>query len=452
MPFLLRAGVAALAAAAVAADSLWPTPAQVEMEPGHCVVIPPTATMQATGNTSDVLADAMKRYTSIIFGRRSPSWAPAYAGCAPIPFRVIQVQVTTDNMTLGLDTDESYQLTVFYTGFVTVVASTAYGAVRGLETLSQLVDYDPPSGNFYAMVGEITDVPVFRHRGALLDTSRHFLPLSSIIAFIDAMSYNKINMLHWHIVDDPSFPFVSTTFPALSAQGAYGAPNASLVAGHTYSPADVQAVINYARLRGIRTLAEFDTPGHSLSWGAGQPGLLTQCYNTTTGQPIPGSYGPIDPTKPANFAFLQSLLSEVATVFPDQYIHVGGDEVSFTCWASNPNIAAWMAANGLPAGNYAALESYYVQKVLDMVNTLPPAGTKAPMAWQEVFDNGLKLAPDTVVAVWKYHSTTAMAAAEEEVGVGVTAAPTLTWQSEVYNVTAAGFRTVVSSPWYLNYM
>jgi hexosaminidase len=446
---LVRAGVAALVAAAVAADSLWPTPASVEMQTGDCVVIPPTATMEATGYTSDVLTDAMKRYTAIIFGRRSPSWAPSYAGCKPIPFRVIQVQVTSPNLTLGLETDESYQLTVQYTGYVNLVAPTAYGAVRGLETLSQLVDYDPPSGNFYATVGEIVDAPVFRHRGALLDTSRHFLPLSAILAFIDALSYNKVNVLHWHIVDDPSFPYVSAAYPSLSAQGAYGAPNATVATAHTYPPADVQAVINYARLRGIRTLAEFDTPGHSGSWGLGQPGLLTQCYNTTTGQPIPGSFGPIDPTNPANFGFLQGLLSEVATVFPDRYLHVGGDEVSFTCWASSPAINAWMAANGIPAGNYAALEGYYVQKVLDMVNTLPPAGTKAPMAWQEVFDNGLRLAPDTVVAVWKYHSTSAPA--PEEAG-GVTAAPTLTWQSEVYNVTAAGFRTVVSSPWYLNYM
>lgn len=84
----------------------------------------------------------------------------------------------------------------------------------------------------------------------------HYLPLPSILAFIDALAYSFGNVLHWHIVDDQSFPYQSAAFPALSAMGAWS-PN------HVYSPADVQAVIEYAKARGVRVVVEFDTPGHT---------------------------------------------------------------------------------------------------------------------------------------------------------------------------------------------
>lgn len=117
----------------------------------------------------------------------------------------------------------------------------------------------------------ILDEPKLPHRGLLLDTSRHYLPLSDILLTLDAMSYNKLNVLHWHIVDDNSFPYQSTRYPDLSAKGAY---HHSMI----YTPNDVQKVVDYARLRGIRVMPEFDTPGHTRSWGESYPELLTTCY------------------------------------------------------------------------------------------------------------------------------------------------------------------------------
>ena len=113
----------------------------------------------------------------------------------------------------------------------------------------------------------------------------------------------------------------------------------------------------------------------------------------------------------------------------------GGDEVDFSCWASNPSVNAWMAANGFKAGDYAGLESFYVQKNLGLV----AAAGKRAVGWQELFDNHLELAKGTVVNVWKYHNSPSLPKPGGP-----------TWQSEMQNVTAAGYLTLLSSPWYLN--
>jgi len=154
------------------------------------------------------------------------------------------------------------------------------------------------------------------------------------------MEMNKYNVLHWHIVDDQSFPYNSTHFPKLSSMGAY-------TRNHMYTVQDIRLVLNYARLRGIRVLVEFDTPGHVESWGRAQPGLLTKCY---TGNSPNGRLGPIDPSRRENFEFLREFFGEIATLFPDRYLHLGGDEVNTQCWASNPRIQRFLAQKKLKVG------------------------------------------------------------------------------------------------------
>lgn len=179
-----------------------------------------------------------------------------------------------------------------------------------------------------------------------------------------------------------SFPYESKVFPELSAQGAY---NKQM----TYSQNDVHDIIEYARLRGIRTIAEFDTPGHTRSWGVSHPEILTACQGE-----FAGKMGPIDPTKNESYAFIEKLLTEVVDVFPDEYIHLGGDEVGFECWRSNDDINEYMKRENITT--FEMLEEKYIQKIVDMVIRLK----RRSVVWQEVFQNEVKLAADTIVHVW----------------------------------------------------
>ena len=133
-----------------------------------------------------------------------------------------------------------------------------------------------------------------------------------------------------------------------------------------YSQEDIREIIEYARVRGIRVIPEFDTPGHTESWELGQPGLLAKCYHG--GKPN-GQFGPLDPTKDSLYPFIQKFFKEITTVFPDDFLHVGGDEVDLECWQSNPSIHQFVSKK--LSGDFRKLESYYVQKLLGIIKKYP---------------------------------------------------------------------------------
>ncbi|NXE39271.1 HEXB hexosaminidase, partial [Ptilorrhoa leucosticta] len=413
-----------LAADAVPEDSLWPLPQWVRTSPRQLQLAPSRFQLvhgagSSAGPGCGLLQDAFRRYYEYMFGHsRRRTWGrrPLAARAEP---ELFQLQVVIEAGDPGCDkhpqltSSEAYHLTV--TEPVAILkAYEVWGALRGLETFSQLVHEDD-YGSFLVNESEINDFPRFAHRGVLLDTSRHYLPMKSILTNLDAMAFNKFNVLHWHVVDDQSFPYQSIYFPELSDKGAY---SSNLI----YTPADVRLVIEYARLRGIRVIPEFDTPGHTQSWGKGQKDLLTPCYSG--GQPT-GSFGPVNPVWNTTYNFMTMFFKEISSVFPDEFIHLGGDEVDFSCWKSNPEVKEFMKKQGFGT-DYAKLESYYVQNIVDIVSSY----NKGQMVWQEVFDHKAQLKPDTVVQVWMANN----------------------YAHELSSVTGAGFTTVLSAPWYLDYI
>ncbi|KAH9393890.1 hypothetical protein TYRP_021422 [Tyrophagus putrescentiae] len=417
-------------------DNVWPAPQSMAMTEDYHLVHSDSFRI-ITESSCDIITTAIKRYTtSRLFVEDCSKLNPAFKGKFFIPHRLdhsadpknrgLLQNVTLKTLTADcprwpqMDSlVEKYSIVVDEHG-ATITGQTVWGAIRGLETLSQLLVHTG-RGEWALNFVKVDDFPRFGHRGLLIDSARHFLPMDSIIATLDAMEMNKMNVLHWHIVDDQSFPFESKSYPDLAKKGAFEPIS------HVYTEADVTKVLEEARNRGIRVLSEFDTPGHTLSWGKSQKDILTECYGQD-GKPN-GVWGPINPTHDSVYPFLQKLFAEIAQRFPDQYLHLGGDEVNFDCWASNPEIKQFMTAHRMGT-DYGHLETYYIQKLMDIVAGL----NKSYIVWQEVFDNNGTLKEDTVVHVW--------------LPWGANAGDS--WKAEMEKVVGRGFHAILSSPWYVD--
>ncbi|KAJ1826160.1 Glucosamine-6-phosphate isomerase (Glucosamine-6-phosphate deaminase) (GNPDA) (GlcN6P deaminase), partial [Coemansia sp. RSA 2708] len=317
-------------------------------------------------------------------------------------FGGLTVSVESTNEQLTLDTDESYTLDVPVTGQATLKAKTPFGAVRGLETFSQLVSANGATKAIVNTPVHIEDAPKFVHRGLLFDTARNFYSLASIFRTLDAMAYNKMNVLHWHIVDAQSWPVESKTYPELQKNGAYG-PDM------TYSYNDVQRVIAYARDRGIRVIPEFDVPGHTYIVGQAHPELMS-CLNKQPGwdqyAAEPPS-GQLNIAKPESVAFTNKLIDEYAKLFPDEVFHIGGDEVNRQCWEEDPDVKAYLSAH--PGETVESLlASWYAQ-----VHAHLDATGKSAYTWEEtLFKSNFTPSPNTIMQVWLEHASVEKATAQ----------------------------------------
>ncbi|CAL8095478.1 unnamed protein product [Orchesella dallaii] len=254
---------------------------------------------------------------------------------------------------ISLGTDESYNLTIsalYGSGGtqvnVDIVGATYFGVRHGLETLGQLIAYDE-FNKCLRIVKEaaIEDRPAFAYRGLMIDTSRNFIPILYLKRMVDAMSYNRMNMLHWHISDTNSFPFYSKRIPHMTTYGAYSK-------SQIYTPKDVKELVLYARLRGVKIIPELDAPAHAgngWQWGPEEGlGDLALCVNAEPwrsycGQPPCGQLNPIN-----NYTYLvlRELYSDFLEVFDKDVFHMGGDEVFFQCWYYHTEIRNWLHSRG----------------------------------------------------------------------------------------------------------
>lgn len=281
----------------------------------------------------------------------------------------------------GFDEDESYSLDITTQG-AHLHAATDVGAMRGLETLLQLVQSD--GQGFWLPVVSIQDSPRFRWRGLMIDCSRHFEPVGVIERTLDGMAAVKMNVFHWHLSDDQGFRIESRIYPKLTEQGSDG---------QYYSQEQARGIVAYARALGIRVVPEFDMPGHSTSWVVGYPDLASGPGPFSIERHF-GVFDPVmDPTRETTYAFLDKFIGEMADIFPDAYMHIGGDENNGVEWKQNPKIQAFMSAHNLK--DTAALQAYFNQKLLQI---LKKHGKKM-IGWDEVLTPDLP--KDVVVQSWR---------------------------------------------------
>jgi len=389
--------------------------------------------------------------------------------CPPSTLNVCQIRVLSSATDLHQDTNESYTLliqrqqqkNITEQSSCLITAPTVYGAMHGMETLVQLVTHhDHDSSRTMLPIPKylfISDRPRFSVRATMIDTARHWLSIDDVILpHIDAMSAAKMNVLHWHITDSQSWPYVSKAFPQLAQHGAYHPKN------QIYTPNDIQRIVTYAKDRGIRIIPEIDTPGHVWAGlAAMEPPVLTDCYDN--GEII--GTGPIDPTKETTFEFLKTLLAEVVPLFGSNMFSLGGDEVAYNCWQSNPEVVRFVKEKGW--SSMSDLENYYMGRLLDL---LAAQNTSTIMVWEEVFHNHKQngLSPHTaLVNVWQggWEWCTREKSSGTVIRNNITCSHTygtsgpwfgkmhvrdFSWTNSMGKAAAAGYRTVLSSPFYLN--
>ncbi len=327
-----------------------------------------------------------------------------------------------ENPALG---DEGYTLSVKNDGIV-ITANKPAGLHYGVQTLLQLfppqIESDKREENVSWQVPqvEITDYPRVGWRGLMLDVSRHFFTVDEVKQFLDNMAKYKYNMFHWHLTDDEGWRIEIKSLPKLTEIGAwrqeqigwFGSfskpdPNAPKTYGGFYTQEQIRDIVQYAKERNIQIMPEIDVPGHSSAILAAYPEL--SCFpNTddkhvrtgapfldwnTGGRPAAIYENTLCPSNEKVYDFMDKVLTEVAQLFPFEYIHLGGDEAPYTFWQKSDAVKQLMQREGLK--NMAEVQSYFGKRVERIVQ----AKGKKMMGWDEILEGGIT--PTTALMSWR---------------------------------------------------
>ncbi len=368
--------------------NLMPMPASVKFQNERLPV--DTNFRVATRGHSDARLEAgIWRFIKRLEGRTVLTLPPTLAPDDQTTPLIVNCQGPGKNIP-AVTEDETYHIDITRRQAM-LSAPTVVGALRGLETLLQLLDADR-NGYFFPGV-QIDDQPRFPWRGLLIDVARHFETMEVLKRNLDGMAAVKLNVFHWHLTEDQGFRVESKKFPKLHQLGSDG---------NYYTQEQVKEIIAYARERGIRVVPEFDMPGHSTSWLVGHP-ELGSAPGPYTIERRPGIFEPaLDPTREEVYKFLDTFLGEMAALFPDEYLHIGGDENEGKQWDRNPAIQEFMKKKGIKDNH--ALQAYFNTRLLKI---LQKHGKKM-IGWDEILQP--ELPKDIVIQSWRGTAALAEAA------------------------------------------
>jgi hexosaminidase len=325
------------------------------------------------------------------------------------------------NNTIG---KEGYTLSVTPSK-INIIANEAAGLYYGVQTLLQLLPAEIESSTVVQNIKwqvpcvEITDYPRFGWRGLMLDVSRHFFTKEEVKKYIDEMARYKFNLLHWHLTDDEGWRIEIKALPKLTEVGAWNVKrtgsfgNFSAIKddeprsyGGFYTQQEIKEVVQYAKEHFVNVLPEIEMPGHGLSVIASYPELSctdgADKYKVRSGEMIMDWSGPhfkalIDNTLcPANekvYPFIDKVMTEVAQLFPFEYIHVGGDECAKNFWESNEAVKALMQKENLKTLD--EVQAYFEKRVEKIINSKG----KKMIGWDEILEGGVS--PTAAVMSWR---------------------------------------------------
>ncbi|TZF83147.1 family 20 glycosylhydrolase [Pedobacter sp. BS3] len=398
-----------------------PTPSSVKMQSGNFIF---------SANTV-IRADAAEQKTVAFFtGYLLNTWKfknSVITGNGKSVLKQSVVSITTAGSE-QLPAD-GYKLSVTPAA-ITLVGKDA-GLFYGIQTLIQLFPVNV-QGTAVLPCLTIEDSPRFAYRGLMLDVSRHFFTIEQIKDLLDLMAHYKLNRFHWHLTDDQGWRLEIKSYPKLTQVGAWRVPRIEFggntlppqpgekaTDGGFYTQQQVKDIIRYAARRHIEVLPEIDVPGHAMAAIAAYPQLcVTQNPDIRVN---PGSSfarwfpqggfemyidNTLNPTNEYVYQFLDKVFTEVATLFPYKYIHIGGDECYKGFWAKDPGVQNFMQQHEIK--DMHALQGYFISRL----NKIIRAKGKKLIGWDEILEGDLT---DDVTVMNRFGEK----GAKEQIGKGL---------------------------------
>lgn len=391
---------------------LIPQPVEIQQSDGSFALIK-TSTIGFDSQESRKITEMLCQKLNLSTGF---SFKPQEDKAGSIQFNLNKVPVTQ----IG---KEGYTLVSSPKGVV-ISANTPAGLFYGMQTLLQLLPKEIESKMVINMPWtipsvKITDYPRFGWRGIMLDVSRNFFTKEEIKRYIDQIAEYKYNTLHWHLTDDNGWRIEIKSLPKLTEVGAWRVPRfgqfgdrtapkpgEAATIGGFYTQADIKEIVQYAKDRNVTILPEIDVPGHSMSAIASYPEL--SCTKDPNTKVNPGSSfsewfndgtfkmkidNTLNPSDEKVYAFLDKVFTEMAVLFPNPYIHVGGDECFKGFWTNDPGCQALMKKMNMT--HPEELQAYFMKRV----ETILKSKGKKLIGWDEILEGGL--APEATVMSWR---------------------------------------------------
>lgn len=297
---------------------------------------------------------------------------------------------TGRTVTVGLKIDRkagapgSYKLNVTPRRAEIIGADTE-GVFHGAVTLLQMAS----AGKGLVQCAAVSDAPRFAWRGFMLDEARHFSSEQKVMQILDLMAWYKLNRFHWHLTDSEGWRIEIKSYPRLTTVGSKGSwSRPESTEPQFYTQEQIRRIVAYAAERHIEVIPEIDMPGHATAANRAYPEL-------SGGEGKQNPHFTFNPGKEVTYTMLGKVLREVAALFPSQYIHIGGDEVSFgiDAWDTDPDVQALIKREKLASPKQA--EDYFVRRIADTVRSIG----KVPVGWEEILSS--KPEKNTVIMWWR---------------------------------------------------
>ncbi|MCC6286807.1 MAG: family 20 glycosylhydrolase [Chitinophagaceae bacterium] len=415
LSFVFFLATIAISARAQQKISIIPEPVSVKSGSGKFVINNNTAVYVISGG--DSIIKIAKDFSEKFYQSSGIKLAVKNANVQPGVKNLIQFQ-KSNNKTIGR---EGYELSVSASSAI-IKYNNAAGAFYAIQTLYQLlpnevvskvavknIQWTIPSVN-------IIDYPGFRWRGLMLDVARNFFTKAEVKQFIDEMIPYKYNILHLHLTDDEGWRIEIKSLPNLTKIGAYRGkrlgkwanttvanPDEPKEYGGYYTHEDVQEIVQYAAERFVDVMPEIDVPGHSRAAVASYPELTCSSNKMTVydgvkyvNWPVAVKETMLCPGKEITYSFIDKVVTEVAQLFPFEYIHMGGDECAKNFWEASDSVQQLIKREGLKG--ISEVQSYFSKRVEKIVES----HGKKFMGWNEIIDGGLP--PSAAVMAYRDES------------------------------------------------